>query len=136
MTDELSFMDVDPDDAQELAIAEDGTEQAIAITDIQTNEEKSYVLVYLHMHDLEMHKRIRHFLFYPKGDDDEEKKNNKLLGIKKFFLAFNIEGEDRRIPSAWEGRTAKCVVGVESDQDQIAKYGESNFIKSFEVPRD
>ena len=132
---EFSFLDVDVEEAQELKTADDNSEQDVAIADCVPEGEKCYVLVYLHMYNLEFHKRIKHFLAFPKPDDDEEKKNNKLLRIKSFYEAFNIEGEDRHNPDAWEGRTARVVVGVESDQEKVEQFGQQNRVKTFLVPR-
>lgn len=66
-------------------------------------------------------------IWFPKPDDDDEKKNNKLLSIKRFFEAFDINGDARRDPMGWEGMSARAILKL-TTSDQ---WGDQNEVQTF-----
>lgn len=124
---DLDFMQVDVETAVELATVQNGYEGEVQIISVEPNAEKSYVTVRLEIVGQELTKKVRHPLWFPKPDDDDEKKNNKLLAIKRFFEAFDINGDARRDPMGWVGMSARALLKLEtSDQ-----WGDQNEVQTF-----
>lgn len=122
---DLDFADVNVDDAVELQTVQNGWSGELEITGVQPNAEKSYILVICSVPGEEFTQSVRHFLFYPKPDDDKDKVNNKKLRIKEFFEAFNINGDDRKEPENWIGLSAKAILKIEAAEPD-SQYGDSN----------
>lgn len=123
---DLDFLqDVNVDDAVALQIVQNGWQGELEITAVQPNAEKSYVLVICSIPGEEFTQSVRHFLFFPKSDDDKDKVNNKKLRIKEFFEAFGINGDDRREPENWIGLSAKAILKIEAAAPD-SQYGDSN----------
>lgn len=117
------FMNVNLDEAKEYTVFPDGDEVEVEVADAEVNEEKKYVLLKLKPKTDAFTRSIRHFLFFPKPDDDPEKVNNKLLMLRDFCKAFGIESF--RDPNDLLGHTGWVIVGIE----ESAEYGRQNTVK-------
>jgi len=127
MSEEFGFMDVEVDDAVDLGTVENGWTGELQISSVIPNAEKGYATVMLDIPGEEFTKRVRHMLWYPKPEDDKERVNNSKNKIKKFFQAFDINGEERKDPSSWVGRTAKAILKLKGSE----QYGDSNEVTVF-----
>lgn len=119
---DFKFLDVNVDDAVELQVVQNGWEGELLIAAVEPNAEKSYILIKLDIVGEELTKNIRHFLFFPKAEDDKEKINNKKLMLKSFFEAFDINGDDRKDPASWVGLSAQATTKLKNDE----QYGDQN----------
>ena len=127
MDESYEFMDCDFSDAVEPAVLDEGSEAQLEITDATANGEKRYVLLKCRvLNQSTPTKSVRHFLFYPKVDDDAEKINNKKLMIKSAFSAFGIP-TGTIDPQSMVGCTGWCILGIE----ESAEYGRQNVVKGF-----
>jgi len=127
---DYGFMDVNVDEAQELATVPEGTEVELEITRVTPNSEKSYIQLTMKLLGHEFTQNMRHWLTFPKPDDDSETKNKKLLRLKSFNQAFGLT-ETPRSPEAYMGLRGWAILRFETDE----QYGDSNSIKSVVNPK-
>jgi len=129
---DLSFMDVNLDEAVELETLPDGTEAQLEIRAVDPNDEKNYCRLTCGVLNHGMVKTISHFLFFPKDDDTNEKKNNKLLGLRTFFNAIGVSvSEFVANPDCLVGMTYWAILR-EEDSDE---YGKQNSVKRVATPK-
>ena len=127
MTEAFDFMQVSVDEAVELSAVANGWEGELQIINVKPNAEKSTIQVRMALVGEEFTKSINHPLFYPKEGDDKEQQNNSLLNIRRFFEAFDINGDDRRDPASWQGLSALAILKLTStdnwgDQNKVSKW--------------
>ena len=128
---DYSFADVNLNEAQDLKTVPSG-EYKVVIVDTEVNEEKYYFLIKLEVEGQDAFtKRVRHFVFFPKPDDDREKKNNKLLGLKRFCQAFGIDQAQLRDPDTFVGKRGTAILKEKDD----GQYGLQNEVGSFSAFR-
>lgn len=124
------FLSVDLNSAVEPEILPDGTEAEVQITEAKYPDDPAKCYIEARMKVLHKDgtaKSFRHYLNFPKPDDDSEKKNNKLLMLKRFFEAFKVpqplQDKDQLV-----GLTAWVLLGVEEGDEQ---YPAKNRIKAY-----
>ena len=120
------LQDLDIDGAVAPSTLPGDQQYELQVTRTEINGEKSYIAVQLDAVGADpFTKSIRHMIFLPKADDDDKKRNNKLYGYKQFCQAFGIEGEDRKNPEIWIGKTGYAILGEEDNPP----YGRQNTLK-------
>ena len=129
---DYSFADVNLNDAQDLKTVPAGEYKLVIAGDPQVNEAKYYFRIPMEIEGQDSFtKRLNHFLFFPKPDDDPEKKNNKLLRLREFCQAFKIEQAQLRNPDSLVGLRAEAILKEEDE----GEFGVQNKVGRFVVPR-
>lgn len=115
---DCSFMDINLNDAQDLAILPENTEVRLEISKAEPKPEKHYLSVRCKITGQgdALLRSVYHSLFYPKPDDDAEKRNNKLLSLKSFFTACGLTSAPRD-PEELTGRSFWAILGTETRKD-------------------
>ena len=120
------FMNVNIDDYQPPKTVPNGTEARVRITEVEPNAEKCYILCKLEIEGQDSFtSKIRHFVTYPKPEDDATKRNNKLGMLKNFYEGFDITpGSD---PQSWIGHGCWVIINEETDptygpQNSLGRY--------------
>ena len=128
MESDANFWDVCIDDAVPPKSLPEGTEVELRIDEVSPNAGKSYILLILKPQNVEGFVRsIRHFLFFPKADDNEEKKNNKKLALKAFTMCFDTIWPITH-PDDLVGHTG-WVILTEKEDNRGPQFGNINEIK-------
>ncbi len=126
MSGDFDFMNVDIDSAVDMKTVPEA-EYNLTITEAVPNAEKYYVLTTMTIEGQDEFTRdVRHFVFFPKPDDDSKKVNNKLVMTRDFCKAFGIEGEERKNATSWVGKRGSAILS-EGDNPP---YGMQNEIKN------
>ena len=125
---EENFWDVNLDDAVTPKVLPEGTEAELKVTEVTFDANKYYILVVLKPQNIEGFVRsVRHFLYFPKKEDDAEKRNNKLVSLKKFAECFDVPWPPNR-PDDLTGHTG-WVILTEKEDDRGPLFGNINEIK-------
>lgn len=106
---------------------EEASLRIVSCVSKMNKNDEPYLLPRFEVVDEPTAKEFTKYFPVPFTGQDAKDQNNAMLGLQRFFSAFDYDGGGQIDTESLVGLTGWAILGVENDE----KYGESNYVKRF-----